>query len=102
MDGNFNIIVSDRAERMLELHIRFLAKVSESGAESVRANIIEALDSLQKFPARYPFFEEDYIPKNKYHKMFVNPYFLVLYQIQDNNILVDYILDCRSDYQWLL
>ena len=27
---------------------------------------------------------------------------IVKYQIQDNNVYVDWILDCRQDYPWLL
>ena len=51
---------------------------------------------------RFPFFEEPYIPPNKYHKMFVEKWYLVLYQIKDDTVYVDYILDCRKDYSWLI
>lgn len=47
-------------------------------------------------------FEEAYIPMNKYHKMFVAKWYLLLYQIQDDAVYVDYILDCRKDYSWLI
>ena len=43
-----------------------------------------------------------YVPKNKYHKMFIEKWYLVLYQIQDDTVYVDYILDCRQDYSWLV
>lgn len=35
-------------------------------------------------------------------KMFVAKCYLVLYQIQDDTVHVDYILDCRKDYHWLI
>lgn len=41
-------------------------------------------------------------PPNKYHKMFIEKWYLVLYQIQDDTVYVDYILDCRKDYNWLI
>ena len=53
-------------------------------------------------PHRYPFFEAEFMPANKYHKMFVANWYLILYQIQDDTVYVDYILDCRKDYGWLL
>ena len=52
-------------------------------------------------PKRYPFFNEEYIPPNKYRKMFIKKWYLILYQIQEDVVYVDYILDYRKDYQWL-
>lgn len=43
-----------------------------------------------------------YITQNKYHKMFIEKWYLVLYQIKDDTVYVDYILDCRKDYSWLV
>lgn len=34
--------------------------------------------------------------------MFVAKWYLVLYQIQDDTVYVDYILDCRKAYSWLI
>ena len=53
-------------------------------------------------PKRYPFFNEPYLPVNKYHKLFVENWFLILYQIRDDTVYVDLIVDVRQDYQWLL
>lgn len=53
-------------------------------------------------PERLPFLDENYLPQNKYHRMFVEKWYLVIYQIRDENVYVDYILDCRSDYGWLI
>lgn len=47
------------------------------------------------------FFNEEYIPPNKYRKMFIKKWYLILYQIQEDVVYVDYILDYRKDYQWL-
>ena len=57
---------------------------------------------LEHMPQRFPFFEEAYIPPNKYHKMFIEKWYLVLYQIQDDTVYVEYIVDCRKDYNWLI
>lgn len=53
-------------------------------------------------PQRFPFFEEAYIPSNKYHKMFIEKWYLILYQIQDDTVYVEYIVECRKDYNWLI
>lgn len=98
----YSVIVSDRAKRMLGAHIRFMANVDKKAADNTKKRLLTALRSLEKMPQRYPFFEEQYIPPNKYHKMFVEKWYLILYQIKDDVVYVDYIVDCRSDYGWLL
>lgn len=98
----YKIIVSDRAKRMLEAHIRFMAQVNKEAAAEKRNELIDAMRSLSQMPQRFPFFEEMYIPPNKYHKMFVPNRYIILYQIQDDTVYVDYILDCRKDYSWLI
>lgn len=100
--GNYKVVVSDRAKRMLGTHIRFMAQVSKEAAVTKKKEIMTALQSLTRMPQRFPFFEEMYITPNKYHKMFVEKWYLILYQIQDDTVYVDYILDCRKDYGWLI
>ena len=101
-DKKYKVIVSDRAKRMLGAHIRFMAQVNKDAASTKKKQIISAIRSLNYMPQRFPFFEEAYIPPNKYHKMFIEKWYLVLYQIQDDTVYVDYIVDCRKDYNWLI
>ena len=90
--GTPQIIITDGIiDRKVMKHLRY--SVDE---------LMEAMRSLERMPQRFPFFEEAYIPTNKYHKMFVAKWYLVLYQIQDDTVYVDYILDCRKDYSWLI
>lgn len=98
----YKVIVSDRAKRMLGTHIRFMAQVNKEAAAAKKKEIMSAMRSLTQMPQRFPFFEELYITPNKYHKMFIEKWYLVLYQIQDDIVYVDYILDCRKDYGWLV
>lgn len=98
----YKVIVSDRAKRMLGTHIRFMAQVNKQAAAVKKKEIMTAMRSLSQIPQRFPFFEELYITPNKYHKMFIEKWYLVLYQIQDDTVYVDYILDCRKDYGWLI
>ena len=101
-DKKYKVIVSDRTKRMLGTHICFMAQVNKDASKVKKQELMEAMHSLEHMPQRFPFFEEAYMPTNKYHKMFVAKWYLVLYQIQDDTVYVDYILDCRKDYSWLI
>lgn len=98
----YNVIVSDRARGMLGVHIRFLANVSPSSARKTKAEILKVIRSLATMPARFSFLDEEHIPPNKYHKVFVENWYFVLYQIKGQTVYVDYIVDCRQDYGWLV
>lgn len=98
----YKVIVSDRAKRMLGTHIRFMAQANKQAAVAKKKEIMTAMRSLSQVPQRFPFFEGLYITPNKYHKLFIEKWYLVLYQIQDDTVYVEYILDCRKDYSWLV
>ena len=98
----YQVIISDRAKEMLGMHLRFLAQVNRSASAKLKDRFVEELRSLQEMPQCYPFFNENYMPANKYHKLYVENWYLVLYQIKDDTVYVDWIVDCRQDYQWLL
>jgi plasmid stabilization system protein ParE len=98
----YNVIVSDRARQHLVGHVRFLAQKSPTAARKVKNGLMNAIRSLHEMPERFSFLEVEFIPSNKYHKMFVEKRYLVLYQIKDQTVYVDYIVDCRQDYKWLI
>jgi len=100
--ANYNVIISDRAKQMLGVNIKFLAQASPEGALKLKDNLLKAIRSLELMPQRCPFFNEPYIPSNKYHKLVVQDRYIILFQIKDSNVYVDYVLDCRQDYQWLI
>lgn len=95
----YNVIVSARAKKMLGTHIGFIAQVNRNAAKNKKKELIKAMGSLEYMPERFPFFQQDYILPNKYHKMFVAKWYLILYQIQDGTVYVDYILDCKRAKQ---
>lgn len=98
----YQVIVSERAKEMLGRQLRFLAQVDKKAAARLRTRFMEKLQSLRQMPQRTPFLNESSLPVNKYHKLYVENWFLVIYQIRDNIVYVDWIVDCRQDYQWLL
>jgi plasmid stabilization system protein ParE len=98
----YKVIVSDRARQMLAGHVRFLAQKSPSVARKVKNDLMDAIRSLSTMPERFPFLDAEFIPLNKYHKLFVEKWYLILYQIKVQTVHVDYIVDCRQDYGWLV
>lgn len=98
----YQIIVSDKASNMLLKHIAFIARVSKTAAKKQKDEIIKAIKKLKIDAHIYPFFENEFIPRNKYHKYVVSKRYVVLYQIKDKTVYVDYIIDTRQDYTWLL
>ena len=98
----YKVIISDRASQMLGRHLLFLAQASRPAAVKLKHRFLEEIRSLQEMPQRYPFFNEEHIPVNKYHKLYVENWYLVLYQIRDDTVYVDWIVDCRQEYPWLM
>jgi plasmid stabilization system protein ParE len=98
----YHVIISERAEEMLVQHVRFLTQVSTQAADKLRRNVIEAAKSLQKFPERGSWLTDPLLPANKYRKLLVDKRYLLIYQIKDDTVYIDYILDCRQDYGWLI
>ena len=98
----YKVIVSDKASDMLSRHIAFIANVSKQAAKTQKNEIIGAIRKLSYDADIYPFFDNDFIPRNKYHKYVISKRYMVLYQIKDRTVFVDYITDTRQDYSWLL
>jgi len=101
-DKLYTVIVSDRAADMLLEHLRFIAQASIEAADRLRMEIIEAVKSLEQFPDRNPWLSDPALPVNKYRKMVINKRYLIIYQIRGDLVFVEYVLDCRQNYKWLI
>lgn len=101
-DKRYHVIISERAGEMLVQHARFLAQVSTQAADKLRTEVIKAVKSLQEFPERGSWLVNPLLPVNKYRKMLVDKRYLLIYQIKDDTVYIDYIVDCRQDYGWLI
>ena len=98
----YDVIVADEAARQIETHVYFVADISTDAAYELNDTLEAAIVSLRDMPERNPFFNGPYLPANKYHKMVISKRYLILYQIRDRFVYVDYVLDCRQDYRWLV
>lgn len=74
----------------------------QRGSGREKKQIMTALRYLAQMPQRLPFVDEEYLNQSQYHKMYVEKWYFVLYQILDDTVYVEYILDCRKDYHWLI
>lgn len=98
----YKVEVSERARRGLAKIVTYIAIENPNFARKVKTEIVAAVKTLERFPERCPFFEGEFIPYNKYHKLIINGRFIALYVVQDEIVRVEYVVDCRQDYQWLI
>jgi len=87
---------------MLGSNVKFIAQNSLLAARDTKEKILTAIRSLSSMPERCPFFDGEFVPRNKYHKMVVESRYLILYQIKDKTVYIDYVIDGRQDYSWLV
>lgn len=97
----YRVAVSNEARRMLTEHVFFLASVNPEAAKKLQTRIMDAIRSLETMPKRYPYLDPD-DRRSPYRKMVVPQQYLIIYTIQDDTVYVEYVLDGRQDYGWLL
>lgn len=101
-DKRYQVLISEQAGEMLIQHVRFLAKVSPFAADKLRIDIIEAAKFLQEFPERGFWLSDPALPANKYRKLLVDKRYLLIYKVKDDTVYIDYLVDCRQEYSWLI
>ena len=99
--NKYRVIVSNRAAQMLVSHAAFLAQVSEPAAKRLVSAFEEAASALESMPHRCPWLMGEYIPRNTYRYLIFQKRHMLIFQIKDENVYVDYVIDDRQDYQWL-
>ncbi len=97
----YSVIVSKKAKEMLVSHSAFLAKVSPNAAKNLVKDFKEVALSLKTMPNRCPWLSGENIPKHQYRYIAFGKRYMLVYQIVDMNVYIDYVIDCRQDYQWL-
>lgn len=98
----YEVKVSEETQRGLGKIVSFVALNSIQAARALKKDIVAEISSLKIFPERTSFLEGEFIPFNKYHKLVVRRNYLILYQIKDDTVLVDYVIDCHQDYEWMI
>lgn len=101
-NNRFTVIVSTRAAEMLRDHALFLANVSEEAARNFIEDFKTSAKSLEMLPERNPWLSDLSLPINKYRKLIFGKRYMIIYQVKSNKVYLDYVLDCRQDYKWLM
>lgn len=99
---SYKVRVSPRAAHMLAEHAAFLAGVSRPAAVRLRTSFRESAASLIHFPERCPYLRDEVLPSSKYRKLIFEDTYLILYEVVGDTVLIQYVVDCRADYGWLL
>lgn len=102
MESSYSVVVSERAAQMLVFHASFLANVNVEAANRLTSEFVETANSLRNMPQRHPWLRGDYIPRNTYRFALFEKRYMLIFQIVDDVVYVDYVVDCRQDYRWLL
>lgn len=100
--NKYRVIVSERATQMLVSHVAFLSQVSPEAAERMTVEFEKTVNSLQLMPQRCSWLTGEYIPRNAYRFILFEKRYMIIFQIVDDIVYADYVVDCRQDYSWLI
>ena len=89
---SYRVVVSKRAAQQLVEHAAFAARLDEKLAHKLVSDFRQAAVSLERFPFR----------NSVLRKLIFDKYHILLYQVKDQVVYVEYVIDGRQDYQWLL
>ena len=101
-DEEYEVKITDTAWTQMLEHARFLANVSVDAANRLVDDFNTVTDTLTQMPERCPWLMHDSIPFQKYRKIFIGKYHMVLFQVRGNMVYVSSVIDCRQDYSWLI
>ncbi len=101
-DKVYRVSVSPKAHQMLIDHAAFLARINEAAALRLVEEFRKCAQSLSRSPERCSWLWEDMLPKHKYRKLIFAEKYLALFQVIDSEVLIEYVIDCRQDYAWLM
>ena len=97
----YKVTVSKRATQQLVEAASFQARLDEKLAHKLVAEFRIAVDSLRILPFRNPTVRSEVFTVEKYRKMVFGKWYLLIYQIKGDTVYIEYLIDGRSDYQWL-
>ena len=80
----------------------FWRKSAPQQRERLTVEFQKAAKSLGLMPQRCPWLKGEYIPRNVYRFILFEKRYMLIFQIADDVVYADYVVDCRQDYGWLL
>lgn len=99
---NYEVRISPRAAQLLREHAMFLSNANQNSANKFIEEFQNVSASLSSMPYQAPILHSDEFQNEKYRKLLFFKHYLLIYQIKDNTVYIEYVLDCKQDYEWLL
>ena len=93
----YHVLVSGRARDMLFGHAQFLSQVSIKAAEELFDQFEERISSLGEMPERCLYYDNPYIQNIRYRKLSLGKHLLILFQVLDDTVYIDLIIDARAE-----
>lgn len=96
----YNVSIARRADRMLLSHTEFLARVSLAAARRLLADFRKVTKQLGDNPLAFPFADEvdaAGIPPSTYRKCLLDKRYKALYIVENTDVYIDAIIDCRQE-----
>ena len=95
--AKYRVQIHPRVGAQLSRHAEFISRVSRAAAQRFRSDFAEMLRRMQDNPYQFPLCNDPNLPVNFYRKALFGKWYKVIFYIEDTNIFVDAVADCRSD-----
>ena len=95
--SKYRVLVSGKARDMLFEHARFLSQVSVQAAEKLFDQFEDRVSSLETMPERCAYYDNPFVQPRKYRKLSLGNYLLILFQVADNTVYIELIIDGRAE-----
>ena len=93
----YTVIFASRVDRMLLRHAEFLARVSIPAARRFRDEFRVILARIEDNPYQFPYETDMNLPSDTYRKALFAGRYKTLFLIEDNNVYIDAVFDCRQE-----
>ena len=95
--SKYHVLVSEKARDMLFEHARFLSQVSVQAAERLFDQFEDRVSSLEAMPERCAYYDNPFVLSRQYRKLPLGKYLLILFQVTDNTVYIELIIDGRAE-----
>jgi len=102
--NKYNVIVSERADRMLLSCTAFLTNVSIPAAKRLLRDYRKSIKVLAETPYQFPFADDldvPGIPLETYRKCLFDDRYKAIFLIEDDDVFIDAVIDCRQENKGL-
>ena len=96
--NDYQVSISEKAAQMLISQAAYLAQTNLEAAERLVVSFENAANSLSTMPQRCPWLTGGHIPQNKYRFLIFEKYYMLIFQISNNIVYADYVVDGRQNF----